>query len=421
MPERKIIWFDITEIKGWDGHFTGIQRVVFSIGNELVGDPALDVRLCRYDRRRNIFVRSDYAFIEPQYDEPLRNQLDQGKKPTATDYVRKFIGTALPASLKKRIKAVTSFNTWPFVSIGQPVKFLKSDILFIPGAFWTGSLGPLTEMKKHNKPRVFTIMYDMVPVLMPQFCVKVTVSDFKKEIKKAANLVDNWLAISENTKKDLITYAEKEKLSIPKSTIEVIRLGSDINTKGSIKSPFKKSNRPRDFVLFVSTVEARKNQQLVYQAVKRAEELRIDIPTIVLVGKHGWHSDDIASVLKQDKTLRGKIIWLEDADDRALRWLYKRCMFTIYPSVYEGWGLPIAESLAYGKFAIASSASSIPEVAGDLIEYFSPYSVDEFLNKMSLFYSDQDALRVRTSQLKKFIQPSWTNTAQVISTLIKKK
>jgi len=201
----------------------------------------------------------------------------------------------------------------------------------------------------------------------------------------------------------------------------VIRLGSDINTKGSTRVPFTARNKPKEFVLFVSTIEARKNQLLVYQGVKRAEEKGLELPTIVLVGKHGWHSNDIASIFHRDKSLKGKIIWLEDADDRALRWLYKNCLFTIYPSVYEGWGLPVAESIAYGKFALASDASSIPEIAGESIEYFSPYSADEFITKVNKYYTDRQQLQAREIALRSITQPSWKAMSREVSGILLKK
>ena len=63
---------------------------------------------------------------------------------------------------------------------------------------------------------------------------------------------------------------------------------------------------------------------------------------------------------------------LPKVNDRELRWLYRRCLFTLYPSHYEGWGLPVAESLIYGKHCICSNASSLPEVGGGLVDYHDP-------------------------------------------------
>jgi glycosyltransferase involved in cell wall biosynthesis len=66
------------------------------------------------------------------------------------------------------------------------------------------------------------------------------------------------------------------------------------------------------------------------------------------------------------------VVHLARANDRQLRWLYRRCLFTLYPSHYEGWGLPVAEGMALGKFCICSGAASLPEVGGALAEYHDP-------------------------------------------------
>ena len=95
--------------------------------------------------------------------------------------------------------------------------------------------------------------------------------------------------------------------------------------------------------------------------------------------RRGWLSEDIYEVMTHDPQTRATFVFLHDATDEELAWLYRHCEFTVYPSFYEGWGLPIGESLAYGVPCLASRTSSMPEVAGELIPYFSPSSADECL------------------------------------------
>lgn len=406
-------WIDISELKGWNGHFTGIQRVVFNVTKELQGNPNLNIKLCRYDYRRNAFIETVYSFEEPAY-----NISKNGKvKKTFVQKVTGRIKRLLPTQVKKTLKSIISFTSPPYVSIQKKVNFKKGDTLFIAGAFWTGQLKGAIKVRQEVNINITSILYDMVPAIMPQLCTHVTEIDFNREIKKAIRLVDTWICISENTKRDLLKYADDHKLKIRAKDISIIRLGADINTSGKVIPPFTKKNTPKKFLLFVSTVEARKNQHFVYQAVKLAEQRGIALPPIVLVGKHGWHSDDIASILRRDKGIKKKIIWLENADDSRLRWLYKNCLFTIYPSLYEGWGLPVAESITYGKFSLASGVSSIPEVAGDLIDYFSPYDTEEFLSKIALYTKDTDLLKRRELKLKTFVQPTWKEIVRDLEAL----
>jgi glycosyltransferase involved in cell wall biosynthesis len=104
--------------------------------------------------------------------------------------------------------------------------------------------------------------------------------------------------------------------------------------------------------------------------------------------------------------------------DAQLDWLYTHCMFTVYPSVYEGWGLPVAESLAYGKLCISSNTSSMPEIAGDLIEYFSPYDPAACLALLEK-YLDPEVRQHKEAEIKKNYAPrSWDATFQQIESII---
>jgi hypothetical protein len=96
------------------------------------------------------------------------------------------------------------------------------------------------------------------------------------------------------------------------------------------------------------------------------------VPTLVMAGAPGWRADQTLRDLRSDSTLSRHVRHLPRATDRQLRWLYRRCLFTVYPSHYEGWGLPVAEGLALGKYCVSSNAASLPEVGGSLVDYHDP-------------------------------------------------
>lgn len=407
-------WIDISELKGWNGHFTGIQRVVFNLGKELKKEDNLNVRFCRYDYRRKQFIPTDYSFAEPTYQKTTGGKVQRS-------FAQKVSGrlkTYLPAPVKKSLKRVISFSTPPYISLQNSVAFRDGDTLLIAGAFWTGQLKAVKKLEQKVSVKVVGVLYDMVPVITPHLCTRVTEIDFNRDIKEAVKLVDTWICISENTRQDLFDFVRTKRLKMKAKETIVIKLGSDIDTHGAVLSPFTKRNQPEEFLLFVSTIEARKNQQLIYQAVKLAEQRGIELPPFVLAGKHGWHSDDIISIIRRDTSVRKRILWLDNVDDRGLRWLYKNCLFTVYPSLYEGWGLPVAESLVYGKFSIASNNSSIPEIAGDKIDYFSPYSASDFLEVISKYLNDRSLLKEKTKRIKDLTQPRWSEIADQISAVL---
>lgn len=410
-----MIWFDITEIKNWQGHHTGIQKVIHRIGKDFTSKE--NVGICYFDRITNSFKTCDYDFFsEILYENeaekkkeksPLQNKLVLSVKSIIPQRV-KIVMKELLASRTSRTK----------VSVGVTVKFNEGDTVIIPGAFWIYPIEELIKIKSNNKLLLNGIMYDLVPIITPQFVTEETISGFETNLSKALELFDRWYAISENTKKDLLEVAGNYGISSDKLDVDVIHLGvdnpdelqDDAGLTPDLGVPFADGKK---FSLFVSTLEARKNQSLVYLAHKLIYDSgRRSLPTII-VGKRGWLSDDMINIISKDPDVKDKIIWLERVDDRTLRWLYKNCSFTIYPSFYEGWGLPVAESLAMGKPCIASNSSSIPEIAGDLVEYFSPYD-SSALSELICRYSKDEYLELRKAKISSFHLPLWLDCTEQI-------
>src|SRR3546814_5159127 len=111
----------------------------------------------------------------------------------------------------------------------------------------------------------------------------------------------------------------------------------------------------------VSTVEPRKNHILAFDA--GAELSRIHgadaIPLLVCAGRRGWRYDQIFARLESDPALKAHVVWIHDASDSELAALYRACAFTVYPSHYEGWGLPVTEALAHGQIRSEEHTSEL--------------------------------------------------------------
>lgn len=407
-----MVWIDVTEVKNWHGHHTGIQRVISKIGEQLITDPD-EFGTCYFDYSTNVFRKCNYNFAEEiKYLNQTVSQSAKIKK--VVHDVAERLKARAPESVKKQLKEVRRLLTIRNVK-DEPILFQEGDILLIPGAFWIYPIEHIKELKQRTNIGIFGIMYDLVPLVVPQFTAKVTIDGFGKRFEGALEVFDGWFAISKNTKKDMLEEARKKNITLEESSIVVIKLGGDAVYPGNeAAKPISSGLRPDEFSLFVSTIEARKNQFLVYQAVKRLQEKSTKHLPVVLVGKRGWLSNDFIYILQNDTSLEGKIIWLEKIDDRGLRWLYRNCAFTIYPSFYEGWGLPVAESLAYGKPCIAANTASIPEIAGDLIEYFSPHSADQLATLMDKMSNDNKHFKEAVAKAKNYNSTTWQETAGVV-------
>jgi glycosyltransferase involved in cell wall biosynthesis len=174
---------------------------------------------------------------------------------------------------------------------------------------------------------------------------------------------------------------------------------------------------PPRYVLFVSTIEARKNHRLVVRVWQRLLERHgADlVPNLIFAGKIGWLVDDLLAELEASDYLNGKIILLRSLSDADLQQAYRSCLFTVFPSLSEGWGLPIAESLAHGKFCVASNHTSIPEAGGDLIDYFDPLNEDDALAKIERPFIDPNYLAAREAQLRAEYRPrTWEDCVRAL-------
>jgi glycosyltransferase involved in cell wall biosynthesis len=177
----------------------------------------------------------------------------------------------------------------------------------------------------------------------------------------------------------------------------------------------KAASFPRRYALFVSTIEIRKNHRLLVRVWRRLlEQHGADaVPVLIFAGQVGWMVDDLLADLAASDCLGGKILLMPGLSEAELREAYRSCLFTVFPSFCEGWGLPVAESLVHGKFCVASNRTSIPEVGGDLIDYFDPSDDDDAFAKIERLVLDPSYLAAREARLRAEYHPrTWDNCVQ---------
>jgi glycosyltransferase involved in cell wall biosynthesis len=129
----------------------------------------------------------------------------------------------------------------------------------------------------------------------------------------------------------------------------------------------------------------------------------------------GWLVADLMQQLENTAWLDGKIRLVQDPTDAELRALYSGCLFTLFPSLYEGWGLPVTESLAFGKPCIASNRTSLPEAGGRLARYFDPDDLHDAYRVIRAAIEDRHGLAAWEQRVVREFRPvSWEETAEAI-------
>jgi glycosyltransferase involved in cell wall biosynthesis len=220
------------------------------------------------------------------------------------------------------------------------------------------------------------------------------------------------IADSQNTKNDCIKY-----LGIPEEKIKVIYLAPDsiyqpINNKQEIREQVcKKYNIEFPFILYTGTLEKRKNIPILIKAFYKLKKMGIS-HKLLIVGKKGWKYDDIFKTIKT-LNLQKDIMFTGYVPKEDLVKFYNLADLFVYPSLYEGFGLPPLEAMACGCPVITSNTSSLPEVVKDAGIMFNPYCVDELVKIMYEVLIDE-SLRIELSRkgLERAKLFNWRKTAE---------
>jgi glycosyltransferase involved in cell wall biosynthesis len=154
------------------------------------------------------------------------------------------------------------------------------------------------------------------------------------------------------------------------------------------------------FLLFVSTIEPRKNLPTLLRAYRRLlDEFPVDetAPRLVLVGREGWLFKEVYQ-LAEELGLQKNLVWMGGVDTIELLWLYNRAVCLAMPSLYEGFGLPPLEALACGTPALVAATSSLPEVVGEVGQKIPPEDVAEWATALYYVWAERATLKAEMRQ-----------------------
>jgi len=223
--------------------------------------------------------------------------------------------------------------------------------------------------------RSIITIHDLVFLLYPQFLTKSS-ARYYGQIDQAVHHTDHIIAVSESTRRDVVRL-----LGVPEQMITVIHeaprrffhLLPDVDLKPRLEKRF---SLERDYVLFVGTIEPRKNVPTLLSAFQQVLDHYHPEIDLVLAGARGWLTDE-AYALVGRLGLAGRVHFLGRVSDEELVWLYNAAQMLVLPSFYEGFGLPPLEAMACGAPVIVSNVSSLPEVVGDAGMLVDPTAVNE--------------------------------------------
>src|SRR6266481_4322 len=422
-----VIWFEVEDFLRYFDHFrnpSGVQRVSFEIYRAATTLDGLSgrVRFCRLSVYSNRLDTVGFEAIRSAYLNPPGSIAPWKTFWEPAIFWQKF-PRSIPVIMRhprfffsiSKAAARDLIGTWLRTNrFEQSVR--RGDMIVLLGAGWgiPNYMKHMAEVKRCYGIRFAILIHDLIPIKYKSFVEPHHTVQFRNWLRDAIPLADIVFTNSKHTRTALIEFAAESGWRLPR--VEALQLGSgfcDPRTAGEQAT----TSFPARYVLFVSTIEVRKNHRLLVRVWQRLLERHGAnlVPNLVFVGKVGWLVDGLLADLEASGYLNGKVILLPSLSDAELQQAYRSCLFTVFPSLCEGWGLPIVESLAHGKFCVASNHASIPEAGGDLIDYFDPLNEDDALAKIERPLIDPGYLATREAKLRAEYRPrTWADCVHAL-------
>jgi glycosyltransferase involved in cell wall biosynthesis len=435
-PANTTLFFDVTQLIHWPGKLTGIPRVMNELAIRFAEAPETVFvawvkevqQFCEIDFGKTMAQRGrGIVYVKVGQTAPVEMSAAAPTTPTQAQLLQKQVLRIVKGLLRRGArfnhKLAAKIEDWLIAARASQYKVADikpGDKLFIPwGEWWDDRFAKRLVELHADGVKLVHIIHDIATTVCPQFYEQVSVkpTDYNAKILPLADLV---LAVSHNTKRELTEWLKANKLHVPR--IEVFRNGEDLQVAKPIRPldpAFDAAKlRGKDFILTVGTIELKKNHLLYYYAYKLAKGRGIELPQLVVVGRKGWMGETALNLMRLDPEVKDKFVLLLDTSDEELSWLYDNCLFTVLASFHEGWGIPIAESVARGVPCLCSNTSSMVEIAEGFVEHFSPESPEELLAGIQRWLEPKALAKARANT-QSYKQFSWDASYKQVATLLK--
>lgn len=393
--KRDMIYFSVHDFFGYlRAHATlsGIQRVQAGIA----------LYAMEHEPERSGFILND---LEREAEDGEFLMLDHAAFRAAIDY-------AASANVNhQRLRDLLERSEKKAV----PVRPGPGETIIILGSFWGhGNRVDRYVTPKRNGVSIGVYVYDIIPITHPEYCQEALVWDFSLAVCEMGVLADFIFTISDYSGEMLGRFFnENGGRDVPIATVPLAHTLA-MPDKSERHWPSALAGiKDRPIVGYISTVEGRKNHIYVVNAWKQLVAEGVDVPDLVFVGRPGWRIAGLVDLLEGTKNLGGRVHIVHDLTDAELNSVYSACLFTVFTSFVEGWGLPVGESLVHGVPCVASAVSSIPEVGGDFVDYVDPLDIRGGIEAFRKLIVDGEYLQARKKHIAEEFEPrSWKDVGR---------
>jgi glycosyltransferase involved in cell wall biosynthesis len=262
-----------------------------------------------------------------------------------------------------------------------------------------------------SQVRPIYLVHDLIPITHPQFCRPGEAAHHRERMRTVLTTASGVIGNSRATLDELASFAERESLSMAPS------LAAWLGTDGS--QHLRPSTEPaRPTFVTLGTIEGRKNHLLLLDVWSHlVEQWGSKAPQLLIVGQRGWEAERVFETLDGNERLRGHVIELNECSDEELSEHLASARALLFPSLAEGYGLPLIEALGAGIPAIASDLPVFREICSDIPTYLNPLDTSAW-EAAILDYARLDSV-ARARQVKRigsFRPPDWQAHFETVET-----
>jgi len=301
--------------------------------------------------------------MAPQYSVEIAPYISPGSDNGANQFA------AAPGFRPRPTRLLGNSRAWRWGGASLLATASGADLVFSPAGttlYW-GRMAP----------SVVTI-HDLIPVMVSSSAKRVN-RLLRFFYWSAAKLSQRVITDSYHSKADLVRL-----YNVPESKVSVVYLGCDHESFNCIRPDpelqgalLKRLGVTRPYIVHHGVIKGYKNLKRLIQAYRLVLERNRNLDfDLVLAGPLGWEYDDILAEAKSCEGSRAKVVLTQALSDQDLAMLVKGAVLAVIPSLYEGFCLPMVESMACGTPTIAASSSCLPEISGGVLRYFDPFSVE---------------------------------------------
>jgi glycosyltransferase involved in cell wall biosynthesis len=440
--------FDLTTSAHWGGPAVGITRVEQGLARRARQYLDDDLTFCLYDKYRNLFLAIDDETATKAIDGELQIKIEPPSRSRGNwrrfDRVRRGLRRALLSNAEvyhafqglrgrsftrdqilqiraRELAALSPEKARPLPPT-KPITLDADTVIISGGLDWEyKDLRELWALKQQYKFQYCAIVYDLIPILFPHYLVPGYIELLTDYFGELYWLSDRVMCISEATRRDWLRYCDETGAQVVPA--QVFPLGCDLRPAAQgAASEMPLQLTGKRYALFVSTIEPRKNHRMLYEAwddCVRQKRVDAERDRLVFVGRRGWAVEEFLRELSLNPATRETIVILNSVDDAQLSLIYQNSAFVVFPSHYEGFGLPVAEALGHGKPCISSDAGALPEIGGDLVVRLGAKDTPGWAKAIAHYMRSPDALEAWSNRIAQQYRPiAWDTAAKIFFTHI---